>query len=124
MADPHVITALEKKRSELAGDLKKLDKQRASIRARIDHVDAALKEFGYNGDPAHIAPRIRYTRLFKRNELKCMVRDYIRLHGNKASNRQIAAYVCERKGWNVADPELLERVTQSLKVARRAVLTE
>ncbi len=47
IADLHVISALKKKRSELSGDLIKLDKQKALIKARIAHVDATLKLFGY-----------------------------------------------------------------------------
>jgi len=120
MNDPHVITALVSKRSELAGDLIKLDKQRAAIKSRLNHVDQTLKMFGYQGNPNQIAPRCRYVRLFKRNELKCMVRDFIRKNG-QAPNKDIALYVCERKGWDCADVELIERITQSIKPARRAI---
>jgi hypothetical protein len=55
MSVPHVITALARKRAELAGDLVKLDKRRAGITARIAHVDAALRESGYDAQGNVIA---------------------------------------------------------------------
>ena len=124
MSDPHVITALERKRAELAGDLKKLDKQRASIKARIAHVDATLKLFGYEHNPAEIAPVVRHARLFRRSELKRLVREFLRENDSTVPNKAIATYVCQRKGWNAADDELVGRITQSVKVTRRAVERE
>ena len=118
MADPHVISAHERKRSELSGDLKKLDNHRASIRARIVHVDEALKMFGYNRDPSQIAPRVRHARLFRRNELKLLVMEYLRANGD-APALAIARYVCERKGWDASDSELVDRIAQSAKASRR-----
>lgn len=118
MADPHVISALERKRSELSGDLLKLDKQRLTVKARIAHIDAAMREFGYNRDPSQIAPRVRHARLFKRNELKLLVMEYLRTNGD-APALEIACYVCERKGWDVSDRELVDRIARSAKASRR-----
>ena len=121
MAEPHVITALIRKRAELSGDLKKLDKQRRSIRDKIVHVDNALKLFSYDGNPRHIPPRCQYTRLFKRGELRRMVADILRTANAPMLNKEIAAQIVQKRGWSVDDAELLERITASVKPARRAI---
>ena len=121
MAEPHVITALVKKRAALAGALKQLDKQRRSIRDKIVHVDNALKLFGYEGNPRHIPPRCQYTRLFKRGELRRMVIDILRTANAPMLNKEIAAQIVQKQGWSGEDAELLERITGSVKPARRAI---
>jgi hypothetical protein len=120
MADPHVITALVKKRSELSGDLIKLDKQRRVIKACISSVGATLKEFAYSGEPSAIAPRVCYEWLFKRGELGRMVADVLRTAGRELSNLDIALMVVARKQWDAGNQDLLNRVAESVKpVARR-----
>jgi hypothetical protein len=117
MSEPHVITALVDKRAELAGDIVTLDKQRRSIRAKIAHVDQTLKLFGYEGDPSDIAPRVRYQRLFRRGELTRMMFDILREARSAMTNKEIAAEVIRRKGWEGDD--LVARITDSVKAARR-----
>lgn len=123
MAEKHVITALEKKRAELSGDLIKLDKQRRSIRNRIENVDQTLKMFGYEKNPSLIKPVTRYVRMFERNELKLIVTDYIRANGD-ASNKKIALHAMVQKGWDCDDEVLLSRVIESVKPTKRNVLAQ
>ncbi len=121
MNDPHVITALVSKRSELAGGLIKLDKQRAAIKSRLSHVDQTLKMFGYQDNPNQIAPRCRYVRLFKRGELHHIVAEIMRKAQSSMPNKEIAAMVIRMKGWDSSDTDLLDRVTQSVKPSRRSI---
>jgi hypothetical protein len=102
------------------GRNKKAEQVAISYKDQNRHVDAALREFGYGGNPADIAPVCRSHRLFKRNELKRMLFDFYRQHGNGKSDNEIAVYVCEQKGWD-ANAYLLDKVTASVKLARRAV---
>ncbi len=57
MADPHVVTALVKKRAELAGLIEHLQSQvRESVLA-LDNVEATLRIFAPDIDLDEIAPR-------------------------------------------------------------------
>lgn len=117
MAESHVITALVRKRAEMAGNVAKLDKQRRAAKARLHHIDMALLEFGYGGDPKAIGPRASYQRMFGRGELRRLVADIVRERG-PLSNRQMVIRV---KGWDAADTDLLARVTDSVKATGRGI---
>jgi hypothetical protein len=118
MADPHVITALVRKRAELAGLLRDLDRRRDSLQRQLAHVDETLKLFDYDGDPRTIKPVRPHRRLFRRNELRCMALDVMREAKHLLTYRDIAEAVIRRKGWTV-DSELVERVTSSVGVSMR-----
>ena len=119
MADPHVITALVKKRSQLAGDLASLDRQRRDLRRRISFVDQALREFGYDGDPSEIQPRKTYKPRFRRYELRRLVSDVLRDATQPMTNADIAKHVIASKGWDSNDAKLLGLVASSVNSTLR-----
>jgi len=119
MAEPHVISALVKKRSQLASDLIQLDKQRNALRLRLAHVDWALQEFGYEGDVADIHPRKTYQRKFARHELRRAIALVMREATTSMTNKDIALLIVERKGWSASDGKLVKAVSASVNEALR-----
>ena len=122
MADPHVITALVKKRSELSGELRKLDRQCSDLRRRLSYVDHALKEFGYGSDPNSIPIRRKHgPKLFKNGHLRRMVYDIRRERPDLAITMDIAAEVMCRMGWDGSDAVLLSEVADKVEAVRKAI---
>jgi hypothetical protein len=62
MAEPHVISALRDKRSELAGTVRQLEQQLAQQRSNLAHVDATMLLFDPDIRPNNIRPRQRRQR--------------------------------------------------------------
>lgn len=115
MAEPHVISALIAKRAELTGAIIDLERKARSIGAMIGHIDSCLEMFGYADDPRKIAPmRRRGESMFKHGHLQRMVLDMRRTEG-ALSNREIAARIIEKMGWDRADGALLLRVAGKVK---------
>jgi hypothetical protein len=122
MADPHVITALVKKRGELAGELAEIDKRRREIAARISHVDSTLAMFGYGDDPKAIPARRKQTgRIFKRGQLRRLIYDLHRERPDLAVNRDIAVEVLRRLQMDIGDTTLLASVAQKVKDVRKVI---
>jgi len=118
MAEPHVVTALVAKRSELSGDLERLDERRAAIKGHIANLDAVLRLFCYAGDPAKIRPRRKHNWIFRRGELQRMVLDIERKAIKPLSKEDIASEIMARKGW-AHDPDLLEKIAEKVKDVRK-----
>lgn len=113
MAEPHVISALVRKRGELSGEMIELDRQRADLRRRLRAVDAALTECCYEGDPRAISTRRKYgPKLFKNYHLRRMVFDIRRERPELASHADIAREVLRRRGSEIADESLLAAVAE------------
>ena len=71
MAEPHVVAALKDKRAELSGNIADLEKRIGQHRADLLHVDAVLRLFAPEFEPATIPPRAvrRPNSWFKPGEL-------------------------------------------------------
>lgn len=120
MAEPHVISALVKKRIELAGELAAHDRKRRAITDRLAHVDSVLAIFGYEGDPKAIKPRKKAPpRMFKRGQLRRRVADIGRQLPDLKDNRAIAVEVVSRLGWDAKNTELVEQVREKVKDVRK-----
>ncbi len=104
----HAISALKKKRSELAGELERV---KSDLRA----IDRALLVFGFE-DIESIEPRRKpvRARLFRSGELVALIGEAER--AGLESNADIAAWIVERRGW---DQVRLKRVHQSVKDRRK-----
>jgi hypothetical protein len=118
MAEPHVISALVAKRAELSGEMQKVNNRRAALKEHIAHIDAVLRLFCYEGDPANIKPKRRHNWLFRRGELARMVADIEREAQKPLHKEEIAAEVVRRKGW-ASDPDLVETVADKVKDTRK-----
>ena len=61
MAEPHVLSVLVSKRSELAGEIDGLERQADQLRTDLLHIDAAIRIF---------APDYRRTRFVPRPNVR------------------------------------------------------
>ena len=78
--------------------------------------------FGYEDDPKAITARRKQTgRLFKRGQLRRMIYDLRRERPDLALNKQIAAEVIKRLGWDTDDATLLANVSEKVKDIRKVI---
>lgn len=78
---PNTISALKRKRAEIAGLIVDLEKRLTALRADLLHLDHTLRLFDPNVEPRHIAPKhpqIRNTGYFVRGELTRRIYDALR----------------------------------------------
>jgi uncharacterized protein YeeX (DUF496 family) len=85
MSETHVVSALRKKRSEVAGYIHDLEKKVRLQRARLAHIDETIKIFSPEMDPEEIPPKRTYrrTRYFGRGEL----RGFAKMHCGRPNSR-------------------------------------
>ena len=115
MSETHVISALIAKRAELSGQMAALDKQKAALKLMVNHIDHSLAIFGYKDPPKAIKPLMPKNFIFERRELPALMR---RFAVDGLNNRQVAEMICEHKGWNASDLEVVARVRASVKGAK------
>ena len=92
MADPHVIGALRKKRSEMAGIVRGLEQQLVEGRASLTHLDATMRLFDPNLRPEEIRPRRRRTcnAWFRPGECLRLIYDVLRDAREPVTTRDVA----------------------------------
>ena len=120
MAEPHVVAALKDKRAELSGSIADLEKRIGQHRADLLHVDAVLRLFAPEFEPATILPRAvrRPNSWFKPGELARLVLDVLRTAPAPLSIREITAQVMERRGLDPQDGRMAKLLR---KLVRNAV---
>ena len=120
MAAAHVIAALRDKRAELSGGIADLEKRIGQQRADLLHVDAVLRLFAPDLEPAAILPKAvrRLSGWFRPGELARMVLDVLRTAPAPLSIREITAQVMERRGLDPQDGRMAELLR---KLVRNAV---
>src|SRR3954464_2379845 len=118
MAEPHVIAALRDKRAELSGGIADLEKRTGQHRADLLHVDAVLRLFAPDLEPATILPKAvrQPSGWFRPGELARMVLDVLRTAPR--SIREITGQVMERRGLDPQDGRMAELLR---KLVRNAV---
>lgn len=120
MSESHAISALKRKRAELAGELTELDKQRRALASRIKCVDETLRLFGFQDDPNEIPARRKRGWIFRRGQLRRMVLAALReAAGAPITNGEIAASVIQQMGWDADDDELHGLITGKVKDVRK-----
>ena len=112
MAEPHVVAALKDKRAELSGSIADLEKRIGQHRADLLHVDAVLRLFVPEFEPATIPPRAvrRPNSWFKPGELARLVLDVLRTAPAPLSIRAITGQVMQRHGLEPQDARTAERL--------------
>jgi hypothetical protein len=100
MAEPHVVAALRDKRAELSGSIADLEKRIGQHRADLLHVDAVLRLFAPDLEPATILPKAvrRPSGWFRPGELARMVLDVLRTASTPLSIREITVQIMEPAG--------------------------
>ena len=112
MAEPHVIAALRDKRAELSGGIADLEKRIGQHRADLLHVDAVLRLFAPDLEPAAILPKAvrRPSGWFRPGELARLVLDVLRTAPAPLSIRAITGQVMQRHGLEPQDARTAERL--------------
>ncbi len=121
MGEPHVISALTRKRGVISGELSKAEKRCEAMREYLVALDNTLRIFGYDGDPADIKPVKTRRRLFRRGELPRAILDILRTVDGPLSNPEIAKRVIAVKGWDAADGALRRTVAEKIKDVRKRI---
>ena len=110
MAEPHVFAALKDKRAELSGSIADLAKRIGPHRADLLHVDAVLRLFVPEFEPATIPPRAvrRPNSWFKPGERARLVLEVLRTAPVALTVREITAQIMERRELDPQDARTAE----------------
>jgi hypothetical protein len=122
MVEPHVISALRRKRAEISGHIHDLEKRVARQRANLANLDATIKLFAPGTNPDDIPPKRAYrrTRYFARNELSRLTQAALRTASGPLTSAEIAAAVMHARGMPSDDAQLKEiAAARALTVLRR-----
>jgi hypothetical protein len=129
MAEPHVVASLKDKRAELSGSIADLEKRIGQHRADLLHVDAVLRLFAPEFEPATILPRAvrRPNGWFKPGELARLVLEVLRTALMALTVREITAQIMERREVDPRDArtaELLRKLVSNALNRQAADLVE
>jgi hypothetical protein len=80
MSEPHIVTTLRRKRAEIGGYIRDLERQIKRQRAALAHVDATIRLFAPGVNPDTIPPKRTYrrSRYFAKGELSRLCLDALR----------------------------------------------
>jgi hypothetical protein len=100
MSETHVVSALRKKRAEVAGHVHDLEKKVKTWRARLAHIDETIKIFSPETDPEAIPPKRTYrrARYFSRGEFARLCLDELRRAAGPLTTAEMVAGVIAAKG--------------------------
>jgi hypothetical protein len=126
MNEPHVVSSLRRKRAEIGGSIRDLERRIKQQRAALAHVDATIRLFSPGSDPGAIPPRRAYrrSRYFARGELSRLCLDTLRkADGQPVSAGEIATAAVAAKGLPVEVGTMTEAVLTVLRrLAKRGTV--
>ena len=119
MAESHIVSALAKKRAEIAGMIARAQQQLGQFRADLVHLDATIRLFAPAMEPETISPkRIRQSDLcFEPGGLSRGVLDALRRAGAPIHAPDLVRAVMIDTGLDPADRASFVRVQWKLLVA-------
>lgn len=99
MSEPHVISALKSKRSELLGLVNHYEKELREIINSINHIDSTLKIFDPEIELSTIKPKQyrKYNKLFRNGELSRLILEVFRDLGCSLTCEQVSEEIKKRK---------------------------
>ncbi len=108
MAEPYVVTALIRKRGELAGQIEHTQTQLRQLVIDLDNLDATLRLFKPDIDLEEIRPKPLPPRhhAFK-GEVSRIVFAALRQSNRPLTAQEIARHVMAERGLNTADKRLV-----------------
>jgi len=122
MAEPHVIAALVKRRSDLTGEIEHSQRRTRTLLEDLEHLDATIRQF----DPDYKLEDIR-PKGFRppsdwasRGEVSRTVLGMLRQASEPMTTRDIALAIMKRRGLNTADDKMVRKMTKRAGVALRA----
>jgi hypothetical protein len=123
MADPHVVTALRKKRAEVSGFIAELERKIARERTQLAYLDSTLRMFSPDTDPTLIPPKrpFRRTMYFGRNEISRRTLEFLRsAAGKPITTAAVTKAFMAEKALPIDDANLTTIVTlRVVKALRR-----
>lgn len=121
MADPHIITALARKRSELSGDIENTQQRLRQMILDLEKLDATLLMF----DPDYDLPSIKPNTFrppadwSKRGQMTRLCLGILRKAAEPLTSREIASQLIVERGLDRDDAKLLRLMTKRVGVALR-----
>lgn len=104
MAEPHVISALVKKRSELLGDIQHYEQIIKEFKENLTTIDKTILIFDENYRLSSIKPLKKYrNRYFETGEAKVMILDAIREAKAPLKTEEISDMIIEKKDLSFED---------------------
>lgn len=100
LTNKYALAALKDRRATLSGRIADLKRQLQTAQTQLDHIDACLTIFEFEGDPAAIPnkrPR-RRVKLFAQGELGRLILDALRRAGKPLGTHQITTALLEAGG--------------------------
>ncbi|MCH8166422.1 MAG: hypothetical protein IIC03_00610 [Proteobacteria bacterium] len=119
MGEPHVISALTRKRATISGELLKAEKRCEAMRLHLAALDTSLRLMGYEGDPEDIKPVHRKRRLFRRGELQRAIMDVLRAAEGPLSDADLVDRVMAAKALDAENVDLRRTITERVKAVRK-----
>src|SRR4029078_3700425 len=121
MAEPHVITALSRKRAELSVDIERPQHQLQEMIRDLEHLDRTLLLFDPAYEVASIKPKAFRTPAdwSKRGEMSRVVLCILRKACEPLSTRDVAMQLIMERALDVQDEKLLRLMTKRVGVALR-----
>lgn len=117
MAESHVVSALRDKRAEVSGLIADLERRIAQQRTDLVHVDAVLRLYAPDLEPASIPVKAvrRNHGWFKRGELSRLVLDVLRITPVPMTLKAIAAEVMTRRHLDPADERTVHLIVKLVR---------
>jgi hypothetical protein len=105
MAEPHVISALRNKRSELGGVVDQLEQRLEQHRADLAHLDATMRLFDPDIRPQEVRPKQQRVRSawFRPGECLRLIYDELRDAPQAVTTRELAERVMRTKAMPTSD---------------------
>jgi len=105
MAEPHVISALRSKRSELGGVVNQLEQRLEQHRADLAHLDATMRLFDPDIRPQEVRPKQQRVRSawFRPGECLRLIYDELRDAPQAVTTRELAERVMRTKAMPTSD---------------------
>jgi hypothetical protein len=112
MAEPHVISALRNKRSELGGVVDQLEQRLEQHRADLAHLDATMRLFDPDIRPEEVRPKQQRARSawFRPGECLRLIYDELRDAPQPATTRELAERVMRAKAMPTTDDRRRELI--------------
>ena len=122
MADPHVVSALRRKREDIEKALAAYRRKVEAAERDLSAINAALRLFELEGERSAFPAYVDVTRLFKRGEIVKLCLGALAQEG-PLDTRELALRVVRAKGLDEADAVLRSsvafRIVQALRLAHR-----
>ena len=122
MGDTYAITALVRKRAELAGEIEAAERRIDGLRSDLIHLDATLRLFAPDEIPEAIPakhPRPARPDWFGRGELSRRIFDVLRGSETPLCAREIALRIVQAKGLDPDDKVTVAAFTKRVNQALR-----